>query len=171
MLVASGLLFLILPMIWPRYFFPLVWGGVFLVFDPLNHFLGGRSIIAHTRVHGPRLLVTLLLSGLLCGFFWEFWNYWAESKWIYTIPYVGFWKIFEMPALGFLGFPPFALECFAMYAFVTSMGMGGWDRGAFLATAHSGDRCKILLPLVISIPVWILCFYLIDSYTVISFGK
>ena len=24
-------------------------------------------------------------------------------------------KIFEMPVLGYLGFPPFALECYAMY--------------------------------------------------------
>jgi hypothetical protein len=27
-------------------------------------------------------------------------------------------KLFEMPVLGFLGFPPFALECFLMYRFV-----------------------------------------------------
>jgi len=27
-------------------------------------------------------------------------------------------KVFEMPILGFAGFPPFAVECFVMYVFV-----------------------------------------------------
>jgi hypothetical protein len=27
-------------------------------------------------------------------------------------------KVFEMPILGFFGFPPFALECFALYHFL-----------------------------------------------------
>ena len=56
-----------------------------------------------------------MLAGLVCGILWEFWNYWAGSKWIYTLPFLGEWKIFEMPALGFLGFLPFALECWIIY--------------------------------------------------------
>ena len=39
-------------------------------------------------------------------------------KWIYTVPIFGDIKIFEMPVLGYFGFPPFALECLAMYVFV-----------------------------------------------------
>ena len=31
------------------------------------------------------------------------------------MPYLGGIKVFEMPVLGYLGFPPFALEAFAMY--------------------------------------------------------
>ncbi len=34
------------------------------------------------------------------------------------------WKIFEMPAPGYLGFLPFALECFVMY--VTAAWLAGW---------------------------------------------
>ncbi|OGK99442.1 MAG: hypothetical protein A3J45_08560 [Candidatus Rokubacteria bacterium RIFCSPHIGHO2_02_FULL_69_13] len=52
---------------------------------------------------------------------WEFWNFWALSRWTYTVPYGGDWKIFEMPVLGYLGFPPFALEAFAMYNFLRSL--------------------------------------------------
>ena len=52
---------------------------------------------------------------------WEFFNYWAISKWTYTVPYFGSVKIFEMPVLGFLGFPPFAVECWAIYIFVRSL--------------------------------------------------
>jgi hypothetical protein len=51
----------------------------------------------------------------VCGWLWEFWNYWAAAKWLYIFPMFQGWKIFEMPAPGFLGFPPFALECFTMY--------------------------------------------------------
>ncbi|MGZ5435395.1 MAG: hypothetical protein ACXW3F_04990, partial [Pyrinomonadaceae bacterium] len=64
---------------------------------------------------------SLLSAGLVCGFLWEFWNYWALSKWTYTVPYFGDIKIFEMPVLGYLGFPPFAIECWAMYIFVRSL--------------------------------------------------
>ena len=33
------------------------------------------------------------------------------------MPILGDIKIFEMPVLGFLGFPPFCLECFVLYQF------------------------------------------------------
>jgi hypothetical protein len=35
-------------------------------------------------------------------------------------------KIFQMPAPGYLGFVPFAMECFAMY--VTAAWLVGWLR-------------------------------------------
>jgi hypothetical protein len=61
---------------------------------------------------------------------WEFWNYWAVSRWTYTVPYQLFgWKVFEMPALGYLGYPPFAVECWAMYVFLRSL-LGGRPVGA-----------------------------------------
>ncbi len=31
------------------------------------------------------------------------------AKWTYTIPYVGFCKVFEMPLLGYLGYPFFGI--------------------------------------------------------------
>jgi len=63
-----------------------------------------------------RKFYLLLISGAICGFLWEMWNFKAGAKWVYSIPYVGVLKIFEMPVLGFLGFPPFAVECCAMTA-------------------------------------------------------
>src|SRR6266566_768525 len=53
--------------------------------------------------------------GFVCGWLWEFWNYWAAAKWHYIFPMFQQWKIFEMPIPGYLEFLPFALECFAMY--------------------------------------------------------
>ncbi len=63
-------------------------------------------------------MINLSTSGLICGVLWEFWNYWARSKWHYAVPIMEHVKIFEMPVPGYLGFPPFALECFTMYIFV-----------------------------------------------------
>jgi hypothetical protein len=42
------------------------------------------------------------------------WNYYSLAKWIYTVPFVGRFFIFEMPILGFAGYLPFGLECLAI---------------------------------------------------------
>jgi hypothetical protein len=65
--------------------------------------------------------VALLASGAICGVLWEFWNFWATTRWTYTLPYLGDAKLFEMPLVGYLGFPPFALECYAMWQWLRGM--------------------------------------------------
>jgi hypothetical protein len=50
---------------------------------------------------------------------WELLNFWARTKWIYTVPGFEDWKLFEMPLAGFGGFPPLALSAFAFFALVT----------------------------------------------------
>lgn len=112
-----GIICFILPWLFPQYFFGLIWLCVVLVLDPINNFFGRKSALAHIAVHDWRFFV-VPLGGITCGFFWEMWNYFSLPKWYYTIPYVGFWKIFEMPILGYSGYLPFALELFAMYQFV-----------------------------------------------------
>jgi len=52
---------------------------------------------------------------LLCGVLWESWNFWSDAKWVYSVPLVDFWHVFEMPLLGYLGFMPFALECYLFW--------------------------------------------------------
>jgi hypothetical protein len=74
-------------------------------------------------------VAALVGSGLVCGVLWEFWNYWALTKWTYTVPYPPDVKLFEMPVLGYLGFLPFALECFAMYHFCRGVLRHGFNRG------------------------------------------
>ena len=92
-----------------------VWLGFILLIDPLNARAGNESIIGDwARGHSDRL-VNLLAAGLICGVLWEFWNYWSGTKWIYNVPILPEVKLFEMPVLGFGGFPPFAVECFAIY--------------------------------------------------------
>lgn len=71
---------------------------------------GRRLAAAGAARLRPRLRRALGVLELLGG-----------DKWTYTVPFAGDVKIFEMPMLGYLGFPPFALECYAMYH---------WLRGA-----------------------------------------
>lgn len=111
-LAFTGAAFLILPMALPRFFFPLVWGALVFLLEPWVHGNGGRSLLADWERGDARRLLLLLTAGLICGGLWELWNAQAGAKWIYDIPFVGDWKIFEMPVPGFLGFPVFALECY-----------------------------------------------------------
>jgi len=121
-LIAIGAVGVVAPLVYPNeWFAPVVWLSFILLVDPLNALRGSPSITGDLSHGDWNRLLSLLASGLLCGFLWEFWNYWALSKWTYTVPYFGHIKIFEMPVLGFLGFPPFAVECWAIYIFVRSL--------------------------------------------------
>jgi len=112
----------IVPLLYPsEWLAPAIWLSLILLLDPLNALRGWPSITGDLARGNWRRLWALLASGLACGLLWEFWNYWALSKWTYTVPYFGNIKIFEMPVLGYLGFPPFAIECWAMYIFCRSL--------------------------------------------------
>ena len=122
LMAMVGAVGVIVPLIVPNeWFAPLIWLSFIFLLDPLNALRGWPSITGDLAHRNWRRMISLLASGLLCGFLWEFWNYWALSKWTYTVPYFGNVKLFEMPVLGFLGFPPFAIECWAMYIFVRSL--------------------------------------------------
>ena len=104
-----------------RYLAAPVWLGFILLLDPINAWLGGDSLTRDLQEGRTDRLTNLALSGALCGVLWEFWNYWAGAKWHYTVPIMEHVKIFEMPVPGYLGFPPFAIECFTMYVFVRTL--------------------------------------------------
>jgi hypothetical protein len=127
-LMISGAACLLIPLLVPQhlaaYLFALVWIGFLVLLDPLNRRLGLPSFIGDLDEQMPRRFYGFLLSGWICGWLWEFWNYWAAAKWLYTFPMFQRWKLFEMPAPGFLGFLPFALDCFVMY--VTAAWLLGW---------------------------------------------
>ena len=131
-MMIAGAVCLTVPLALPQqigsYVFGLVWIGFFLLLDPLNQRFGRPSLLGDLAEGRRGRLYSLLISGWVCGWLWEFWNYWAAAKWQYIFPFLQGWKMFEMPALGYLGFLPFALECFAMY--VTAASLAGWLRKA-----------------------------------------
>jgi len=98
-----------------------LWVSLVLVFEPFNYRLGTAatpSLIRDWRDGRWGRTISLMAAGLTCGFFWEFWNYWAAAKWTYDLPFLGrfeAYRLFEMPLAGFAGFAPFALECWVVF--------------------------------------------------------
>jgi hypothetical protein len=121
-LILIGAIGVVVPLVLPsEWFAPVVWLSFVLFLDPLNALRNQPSITGDLARGDWRRLWALLMGGFICGVLWEFWNFWALSKWTYTVPFFGSVKIFEMPVLGYLGFPPFAIECWALYIFVRSL--------------------------------------------------
>jgi hypothetical protein len=115
---GAGWLMLGLLFIWPQYFFPFVWISVYFILEPVNVWLKNRSLASNVVVGDWRPVLALWVGVLICGFFWEMWNFYSYPKWIYRVPFVDFWRIFEMPLLGYGGYLPFSLELAAVYHLV-----------------------------------------------------
>ncbi len=118
---VAGWIMLILFLIWPQYFYPLLWVSVIFIIEPINVWLGQASLAAYSKDGDWRAIGALWTGVTLCGFAWEMWNYWAYPKWIYHVPFVSFGKIFEMPILGYFGYWPFALELFVVYTLACNL--------------------------------------------------
>jgi hypothetical protein len=134
LLMVWGMFSLIGPLIWPLYCFPLIWGGFLFILDPINYNKGAVSLMGSWEEGNLTRFVRLLWAGLFCGVLWEFWNHWSIPRWAYTIPWAGDWKVFEMPLAGFLGFPPFAVECYCLAEAISLLRAGrSWERRKGLA--------------------------------------
>ena len=156
-----GMLMMVVPLVRPELFFPLVWLGLIFLLDPVVYRRGDpeASLLGKAEQGDYALLVRLLVTGLVCGVLWELWNHWAGAKWVYTLPYFRFWQIFEMPALGYLGFPPFALQCYLLYQ-------------VFLIFRERFIYGRLWAPVLIAILTALYCaiaFLGIDLMTVTSF--
>jgi hypothetical protein len=117
--IALGAVMLVVPLLIPKqiaaYLFALIWLGFIFLLEPINYRLHLPSFEGDLARGSRARLYSFLAAGWVCGWLWEFWNYWARAAWVYTFPIGQQWKIFQMPAPGYLAFPVFALECFAMY--------------------------------------------------------
>ncbi|OGB94491.1 MAG: hypothetical protein A3H39_15760 [candidate division NC10 bacterium RIFCSPLOWO2_02_FULL_66_22] len=129
--LGIGLVMLVSPLLWPHYAFPWVWGFAVFLLDPVCNRAGRtqtKSLLGQFERGDPRPFLRLLLAGLICGGLWELWNFWAYTKWIYTVPFFEDLKWFEMPPMGFLGFPPFAVECYVFVNLLNRFRRGrGWE--------------------------------------------
>ena len=117
-LFVGGVVMLALTLAWPRCFYPFVWISVVLLLEPLNRRLGRHSLLEDLQAGDWRPVLSLSLGALICGFFWEMWNYYSYPRWVYHTPGAQFLHLFEMPLLGYAGYIPFALELFALKSFL-----------------------------------------------------
>lgn len=143
-------------LLWPRLCFPLVWLGFYFLIEPLNYRLKAVTLLSDIERNDWGNFWAWIFSGLTAGFLWEFWNFWAGSHWEYSLPYLDFWHVFQMPVFGFLGFLPFALEIFVIWNFALAV----------------QKRVKKFVPLsiVIILALLLFCaasFYLMDKFTLI----
>lgn len=118
-----GFAMIALMLIWPRYFYPFAWSSLVFILEPINRWLGHPHFLEDLSRGDWRKIVSLAVGSLMCGFFWEMWNYYSYPKWIYHTPGVEFLHVFEMPLLGYGGYIPFALELSALKDLI-------WPRGA-----------------------------------------
>ncbi len=151
---VSGIIFFFLFIIWPRLFFPFAWLCFIFLLEPINIWLGNDSLWKDVEKRDWRRFWSWVSAGLVAGFLWEFWNFWAASRWEYSLPYLNFWRIFQMPVFGYTGFLPFALEIFALYQ--------------ILLFLYKKMQSRILLKVVVFIVLLFAyagVFYLMDIYT------
>ncbi|MFA5042467.1 MAG: hypothetical protein WC381_01245 [Kiritimatiellia bacterium] len=97
--------------LWPDCLFPLLWLAPLGILASMQTLTGGVTLFADLVRGDWRRVVLMAFAALICGFFWEMWNYYSIAKWIYAVPFVNRFHIFEMPALGYAGYLPFGLEC------------------------------------------------------------
>ena len=116
-----GWLMLVSLLRWPGYCFPFLWASLYLILEPVNGWLRNRSLLQHTATGDWRPVLALSAGCLICGFFWEMWNFYSYPKWVYRVPFVDFLRVFEMPLLGYLGYIPFSWELYALYSLVAGL--------------------------------------------------
>ncbi|HTO65371.1 MAG TPA: hypothetical protein VMM15_29440 [Bradyrhizobium sp.] len=111
--------FALLPL-FPQETFALVWIAPILILEPIASAIRFPSLLTDVQTGGWRRLFAVMAATLVTGFWWEMWNFYSLPKWTYSIPYVGFWHVFEMPLLGYLGYPFFGIAVFS-YAAIALM--------------------------------------------------
>lgn len=99
---------------WPLFAYPLVWVAPLLVLCALQGLTGRRPLCEALARGDWRPVVFPATAALICGFFWELWNYMSLARWVYNVPYVTGLRVFEMPLLGYAGYLPFGLVCVAV---------------------------------------------------------
>lgn len=124
----------------PHETFPLVWIAPILILEPLAYVAGFPSLLREAAEGRHILTISITSATLVTGFFWEMWNYYSLPKWVYHVPYVGIWKIFEMPALGYVGYIFFGLVVFTR-ASIFLGGLFNWD---LVAIFERQRRTRIL---------------------------
>jgi len=98
----------------PDYLFPMVWISPLLVIVGIQLVTRRPTIFAEVEKGNWQHIVLPALAALICGFFWEMWNWKSLAHWEYSVPFVHRFQIFAMPLLGYAGYLPFGLECLAV---------------------------------------------------------
>lgn len=97
--------------VWPNLLFPLLWVSPLLILVSLQGIASKPNVFSPVAEGSWDGIVTAAAAALVCGVFWEMWNSGSYAQWIYSIPFVHRFQVFEMPILGYAGYLPFGVEC------------------------------------------------------------
>jgi hypothetical protein len=97
--------------LYPDYLFPMLWVAPFLIITAVQVVFRDETLFRDLSGGDWRRIWLPALAALVCGFFWEMWNFKSLTHWEYSVPFVQRFHIFKMPLLGYGGYLPFGLEC------------------------------------------------------------
>jgi hypothetical protein len=100
--------------VYPDYLFPMLWIAPFLIITAIQAIRREDTVFRGLKEGDWRGVWLPALAALICGLFWEMWNYKSMAHWEYSVPFVDRFHLFAMPILGFAGYLPFGLECMAV---------------------------------------------------------
>lgn len=165
LIFALGMVQLVLSLAWPRVFFPYIWGAFWLMCEPyVYRRRPDLSLFADLERGDWGRTGRVLIGGAIVGVLWETFNFWSRPMWIYTVPGLDNLKLYEMPVLGFIGFPFFALEAWAMYHALCAAGVA----------IPLGDRAlprrgRTAVVALITIVLALAVMHRVDRYTISSY--
>lgn len=117
-MTSAGLASVVLILLLPTIFFPLIWIVPFLLFEPMNVKRGRPSIVVPFVQGSWRPLFALALAGIWFGFFMELWNSMSFPRWAYSFPGNYSTKIFALPLVGYAGYLALPFSVHAAYHFI-----------------------------------------------------
>jgi len=111
---------------WQRHSFIPLWLSYIVVANALCVRRSGTCPLLQEPVFFAALFPLLwAAAALVCGCFWEMWNFYSLAKWKYSNPYVHRFELFEMPVLGYMGYLPFGLLCIEITDFLRDLSPSG----------------------------------------------
>lgn len=113
-LAAAGVALLGAAVALPVLSLPLGLLGVFLLADATNALRARPSLLARALGRDVHFATRLVVGNLAAGLVGEAWNYPADPRWTYDVPYADVLHVFEMPLPGYLGYGALALALFAI---------------------------------------------------------
>lgn len=120
----AGAAGLVLMAVFPNGLFFVTWLAPLALLAAALSLAGLDTPFADLQAGDYTRLFTLGAAALVCGFFWEMWNFWSLPKWHYTVPFVQRWMIFEMPVVGYTGYLPFGPECLCIWTALNALAAG-----------------------------------------------
>ncbi len=109
----------------PDGMFTVLWLSPLLILSVVLESIGIWTPFTPIKTGNWSPLLKYALTYLIYGFLLEWWNYFnsthpddpkklitfTPAHWVYSLPYVNRFHVFEMPVLGYMGYLPFGIYC------------------------------------------------------------